>query len=102
MRALAQENRPKNPTFSEGSPSVESLPLHLYHAVIQQLKQQKHELPGLQMVERKRVPRPRKTSAQVVLSNLSSGVLSSPRMAWSGRPIPRAKEILGFASPGRA
>ena len=64
-------------SFSDTPSSVsasESFPLHTYHAVIQQLKQQKHELQSLQLVERRRAKTSENISA-AVLSNLSSGVL---------------------------
>ena len=52
----------------------ETFPLHTYHAVIQQLKQQKHELQSSQREERRRAKTSENISA-AVLSNLSCGVL---------------------------
>src|SRR5580704_132604 len=69
-----RKNLTEESTWDGGSSSVESLPLHTYHAVIQQLKQQKHELQSLQLVERKRAKSTENISA-AVLSNLSSGVM---------------------------
>src|ERR1043166_9121574 len=54
--------------------SVDTLPLHTYHAVIQQLKQQKHELQSSQQAERRRARTSENISAPV-LSHLSSGVM---------------------------
>ena len=39
---------------SEPSPSLETLPMHLYNTVIQQLKQQKHELQVQSQTEQAR------------------------------------------------
>jgi PAS domain S-box-containing protein len=78
--------------------SIESLPLHTYHAVIQQLKQQKHELQSEQAMERRRA----KTSENIssaILSNLSSGVLFFAANGLIRQANAAAKEILGFASP---
>ena len=54
--------------------SLETLPLHLYNTVIQQLKQQKHELQLQSQAEQRRA-RTTENFSQAVLSNLSSGVL---------------------------
>ena len=76
----------------------DQFPLQTYNAVIQELKQEKHELLTVQQAERRRA----KTSESIsvaVLSHLSSGVLF-----FSGNGLVRqnnaaAKQILGFASP---
>ena len=68
-RSISEEG-----SFADTSSSVaasESFPLHTYHAVIQQLKQQKHELQSLQLLERRRAKTSENISA-AVLSNLSS------------------------------
>jgi nitrogen fixation/metabolism regulation signal transduction histidine kinase len=83
--------------WDAGSNSVESLPLHTYHAVIQQLKQQKHELQSLQLVERKRAKSSENISA-AVLSNLSSGVMFFAPTGLVRQANTAAKHILGFAS----
>lgn len=75
-----------------------SFPLHTYHAVIQQLKQQKHELQSLQQVERRRA----KTSENIssaLLANLSMGVMFFAPNGLIRQANPAAREILGFASP---
>jgi nitrogen fixation/metabolism regulation signal transduction histidine kinase len=88
-------------SFSDTPSSVsgsESFPLHTYHAVIQQLKQQKHELQSLQLLERRRAKTSENISA-VVLSNLSSGVLFFTPNGLVRQANASAKQILGFASP---
>ena len=70
----------------------------MYHAVIQQLKQQKHELQSLQLVERRRAKTSENISA-AVLSNLSSGVLFFTPNGLVRQANASAKRILGFASP---
>jgi nitrogen fixation/metabolism regulation signal transduction histidine kinase len=80
------------------SSASESFPLHTYHAVIQQLKQQKHELQSLQVAERRRAKTSENISA-AVLSNLSSGVLFFTPNGLVRQANASAKQILGFASP---
>ncbi len=70
----------------------------MYHAVIQQLKQQKHELQSLQVLERRRAKTSENISA-AVLSNLSSGVLFFTPNGLVRQANASAKQILGFASP---
>ena len=87
-------------SFSDAATSSasESFPLHTYHAVIQQLKQQKHELLSMQVVERRRAKTSENISA-AVLSNLSSGVLFFTPNGLVRQANASAKQILGFASP---
>lgn len=95
-RSISEEG-----SFSDTPSSVsasESFPLHMYHAVIQQLKQQKHELQSLQLVERRRAKTSENISA-AVLSNLSSGVLFFTPNGLVRQANASAKQILGFASP---
>ncbi|MGH9546673.1 MAG: hypothetical protein ACRD23_15820 [Terriglobales bacterium] len=92
-RSLSEES-----SFSEMPAVAESFPLHTYHAVIQQLKQQKHELQSLQLVERRRAKTSENISA-AVLSNLSSGVLFFTPNGLVRQANAAAKQILGFASP---
>ncbi len=92
-----RKNLTEESTWDGGSSSVESLPLHTYHAVIQQLKQQKHELQSLQLVERKRAKSTENISA-AVLSNLSSGVMFFAPNGLVRQANSAAKHILGFAS----
>jgi nitrogen fixation/metabolism regulation signal transduction histidine kinase len=95
-RSISEES-----SFSDTPSSVsvsESFPLHTYHAVIQQLKQQKHELQSLQLLERRRAKTSENISA-AVLSNLSSGVLFFTPNGLVRQANASAKQILGFASP---
>jgi nitrogen fixation/metabolism regulation signal transduction histidine kinase len=92
-RSISEESSfPDTPSVSE------SFPLHTYHAVIQQLKQQKHELQSLQLLERRRAKTSENISA-AVLSNLSSGVLFFTPNGLVRHANSSAKQILGFASP---
>lgn len=94
MRRNLQEER----NLGEGNPANDSFPLHTYHAVIQQLKQQKHELQTLQQAERRRS----KTSENIsgaVLSNLSCGVVFFNLPGLVRQANGAAKRILGYASP---
>jgi nitrogen fixation/metabolism regulation signal transduction histidine kinase len=90
-RGILQES-----VLGEGT-SSENLPLHTYHAVIQQLKQQKHELQALQQQERRRSKTTENLST-AVLSNLSSGVLFFNTAGLVRQANAAAKLILGFAS----
>jgi len=77
---------------------LETLPLHLYSTVIQQLKQQKHELQ-VQTVAEQRRARTTENFSQTVLSNLSSGVVVFGPNGLVKQANPAAKRILGFQSP---
>jgi nitrogen fixation/metabolism regulation signal transduction histidine kinase len=79
------------------STTLETLPLHLYNTVIQQLKQQKHELQVQSQAEQHRA-RTRENFSQAVLSNLSSGVLVFGANGLVKTSNPAAKAILGFGS----
>ena len=83
---------------AEPAPSLSQLPLHTYNAVIQQLKQQKHELLALQQTERRRAKATENISA-AVLSNLSSGVLFLTPNGLVRRTNGAARTILGYGSP---
>jgi PAS domain S-box-containing protein len=74
------------------------LPMHTYNAVIQQLKQQKHELTTLRDAESRRARSSENISA-AVLSNLSSGVLFFGPNGLVRQANQAAKAILGVASP---
>jgi PAS domain-containing protein len=94
-RSIAEE---ANLDSSAAIPTLETLPLHLYNTVIQQLKQQKHELQVQTQVEQRRA-RTTENFSQAVLSNLSSGVLVFGVNGLLKQANPAAKEILGFHSP---
>jgi nitrogen fixation/metabolism regulation signal transduction histidine kinase len=82
----------------DATPELEQFPMHTYNAVIQQLKQQKHELLSVQQVERRRAKTSENISA-AVLSNLSSGVLFLTTNGLVRTANAAAKNILGFAAP---
>ena len=77
--------------------SVDALPLHVYNTVIQQLKQQKHELQVQSQAEHHRA-RTTENFSQSVLSNLPCGVLVFGENGLVRSANPAAKAILGFAS----
>ncbi|MBS1849632.1 MAG: PAS domain-containing protein [Acidobacteria bacterium] len=84
-------------TSLEQAPS-ENSELQTYSAVIQQLKQQKHELESEKQSERRRAKATENLSA-AVLSNLSSGVIFFAPNGLVRQANPAAKQILGMASP---
>jgi len=81
----------------DATPSLQMLPVHLYGTVIQQLKQQKHELQVQSQAEQFRA-RTTESFSQAVLSNLSCGVLVFGSNGLVKTANPAAKAILGFAS----
>ena len=91
---LAQESELPNysPLAAEG------LPVHAYHAVIQQLKQQKHELTTQQLSERRKA-KASDTLSSTILSNLSCGVLFLNTSGLVRQANAAARKLLGFASP---
>jgi len=87
-----RESLHHSPLASEG------LPVHAYHAVIQQLKQQKHELTSQQLAERRKA-KASDTLSSTVLANLSSGVLFFNTAGLVRQANAAARKLLGFASP---
>jgi nitrogen-specific signal transduction histidine kinase len=98
MRTLRRNIAAESDLGSSAAPTLENLPFHLYNTVIQQLKQQKHELQVQTLAEQRRA-RTTETFSQAVLSNLSSGVLVFGVNGLVKQANPAAKEILGFNSP---
>jgi PAS domain-containing protein len=88
----APESLTQAPIPSEG------LPVHAYHAVIQQLKQQKHELTAQQLADRRRA-KASDTLSATVLANLSCGVLFFNTSGLVRQANSAARKLLGFASP---
>jgi PAS domain-containing protein len=84
--------------IEEGTTSLDQLPLHTYHAVIQQLKQQKHELTAQHQMER-RLAKATENISAAVLSHLSSGVVFFNTAGMVRQANRAAKSILGYASP---
>jgi PAS domain-containing protein len=97
IRKLRQGIEEESEIAYEGSTSLETLPLHLYNTVIQQLKQQKHELQVQTQAEQHRA-RTTENFSQAVLSNLTCGVLVFGANGLVKTTNPAGKEILGFAS----
>ncbi len=95
---LMRRNVQQEARLGEGDPAHESFPMHTYHAVIQELKQQKCELQALQQAERRRA-RTSENISGAVLSNLSSGVLFFNGAGLLKQANYAGKKILGFASP---
>lgn len=91
--SLSEEGAP-----STAAPSPENFPLQTYNAVIQQLKQQKHELESEQQAERRRAKKSENISA-AVLSNLPCGVLFFTPNGLLRQSNATARRILGVASP---
>ncbi len=96
MRKLRQNIEDEADIPSEGATSLETLPLHLYNTVIQQLKQQKNELQAQSQTEQRRA-RTSENFSQAVLSNLSCGVLVFGTNGLVTQSNPAARQILGFA-----
>lgn len=76
----------------------DGLPIESFQAVIQQLKQQKHELATQQLAE-KRKAKVSDTLSATVLANLSCGVLFFNASGLVRQANPAARKLLGFASP---
>jgi nitrogen fixation/metabolism regulation signal transduction histidine kinase len=84
--------------ISPDSPTLEALPLHVYNTVIRQLKQQQDELKAQSQAEQQR-SRTSEQFTQIVLANVSCGVLSIAKNGLVKSSNTAAKQILGFASP---
>ena len=76
----------------------DGLPVHAYHAVIQQLKQQKYELTAQQLADRRRA-KTSDTLSATVLANLSCGVLFFNPSGLVRQVNTATRELLGFAAP---
>ena len=93
MRLLRQEHCRRTQSFGHGArPSLETLPLHLYNTVIQQLKQQKHELQVQSQAEQHRA-RTRKISARRCFPIFPAECWCSARTGWSRQPIRRRRRF---------
>lgn len=97
IRSLRKSIAEETDLGTDAPPSLEQLPLHLYNTVIQQLKQQKHELVVQSQAEQQRA-RTSESFSHAVLANLSSGVLVFGANGLVKSANPAAKAILGFAS----
>ena len=85
-------------SFAQSPLAADGLPIHSYHAVIQQLKQQKHELTALQLAARRKA-KASDTLSATVLANLSCGVLFFNASGLVRHANSMARQLLGFASP---
>jgi PAS domain-containing protein len=97
MRRLRSDIAAEADLDSVAPPTLEALPVHLYNTVIQQLKQQKHELQVQTLSEQRRA-RTSENLSQTVLSNLPCGVLVFGLNGLVKQANPAAKDILGFRS----
>jgi nitrogen fixation/metabolism regulation signal transduction histidine kinase len=98
MRRL-RKNLVQDPESLDHVPmAAEGLPVHAYHAVIQQLKQQKHELATQQLSDRRKA-KASDTLSSTILSNLSCGVLFLNTSGLVRQANSAARKLLGFASP---
>ena len=93
-KSLSEESE----SFAQAPLASEGLPVHSYHAVIQQLKQQKHELTAQQQSERRKA-KASDTLSAAVLANLSCGVLFFNNNGLVKQANATARTLLGFASP---
>jgi len=98
IRRLRRNLSDEQDSLSHAPMATEGLPVHAYHAVIQQLKQQKHELAAQQLSERRKA-KASDTLSSAVLANLSSGVLFFNTSGLLRQANTAARKILGFASP---
>ena len=81
-------------SLEDARPEPEQFPMHAYNAVIQQLKQQKHELASAQQAERRRAKTSENISA-AVLSRLPSGVMFFAANGLVRQANTAARQILG-------
>jgi PAS domain S-box-containing protein len=95
---LLRRNAAQAGSLDDPPADPEQLPMLTYNAVIQELKQEKHELLSTQQAERRRA-KTSETISAAVLSHLSSGVLFFTGNGLVRQSNAAAKQILGFASP---
>ena len=98
IRRLRKNLVPEPESVNYDPLAEEGLPVHAYHAVIQQLKQQKHELATQQLSERRKA-KASDTLSSTILSNLSCGVLFLNTSGLVRQANAAARKLLGFASP---
>jgi nitrogen fixation/metabolism regulation signal transduction histidine kinase len=98
IRRLRKSLMSEAESINDAPLPTDGLPVHAYHAVIQQLKQQKHELSAQHMSERRKAKASDSLSS-TILSNLSCGVLFMNNHGLVRQANPAARQLLGFASP---
>lgn len=97
VRSLRKKISEEAEEVGSAGASMETLPLNLYNTVIQQLKQQKHELQVQSQAEQHRA-RTSENFSQAVLSNLSCGVVVFGANGLVKTSNAAAKTILGFGA----
>lgn len=97
LMRLLRKSIQEEANVSSGAPAFETMPLHVYNTVIQQLKQQQDELKAQSQTEQQR-SRTTERFTEAVLSNLSCGVLNVGKNGLIRSSNPAAKQVLGFAS----
>ena len=98
MRQLRKNLVSESFSFDSAPLAAEGLPVHAYHSVIQQLKQQKQELAAQHLSERRKA-KASDTLSSAILANLSCGVLFLNNDGMVRQANAAARELLGFASP---
>jgi PAS domain-containing protein len=98
IRRLRKNLVPEPESLNHAPLAAEGLPVHAYHAVIQQLKQQKYELATQQLSDRRKA-KASDTLSSTILSNLSCGVLFLNTSGLVRQANSAARKLLGFASP---
>jgi PAS domain-containing protein len=98
MRQLRKNLVSESLSFNSAPLAAEGLPVHAYHSVIQQLKQQKQELAAQHLSERRKA-KASDTLSSAMLANLSCGVLFLNNNGMVRQANAAARELLGFASP---
>jgi PAS domain-containing protein len=98
IRRLRKNLDQESESLGHSPLAAEGLPVHAYHAVIQQLKQQKHELATQQLTDRRKA-KASDTLSSTILSNLSCGVLFLNTSGLVRQTNAAARKLLGFASP---
>ncbi len=98
MRSLRKHLVTEPESLDHAPLTTEGLPVHAYHAVIQQLKQQKHELTTQQLLDRRKA-KASDTLSSTILANLSCGVLFVNTNGLVRQANAAARDLLGFASP---
>jgi PAS domain-containing protein len=98
IRRLRKSLVPESESLNYAPLAAEGLPVHAYHAVIQQLKQQKHELTTQRLSERRKAKASDSLSS-TILANLSCGVLFFNTNGLVRQANSAARKLVGFASP---
>jgi nitrogen fixation/metabolism regulation signal transduction histidine kinase len=98
IRRLRKSLVAESESLDHAPMAAEGLPVHAFHAVIQQLKQQKHELATQQLADRRKA-KASDTLSSTILSNLSCGVLFFNTNGLVRQANSAARQLLEFASP---